>query len=99
MLNPQADGPLKQKPSIKKTIESFVSTGSQAEYFKANQTLIIFDWDDTLCPSSWIRANKRELSFFRPAPKIEKFQRPLRELTAIVDNLLKLATKLGTVII
>lgn len=50
---------VKQKPSIRKTIESMVSTGSQAEYFRPEQTIIIFDWDDTLCPSSWIRANKK----------------------------------------
>jgi len=76
-----------------------VSTGSQSEFFKPDQTIIIFDWDDTLCPSSWIRANKRVLSFFRPAPNIEKFQRPLRELTANCEALLKFAMKLGTVII
>lgn len=76
-----------------------VSTGSQAEYFKPDQTIIIFDWDDTLCPSSWIRANKRELSFFRPAPKTEKFQRPLRELQVQCEHVLKLAMKLGNVII
>lgn len=76
-----------------------VSTGSQAEYFKPDQTLIIFDWDDTLCPSSWIRANKRELSFFRPAPKTEKFQRPLRDLQVQCESVLRLAMKLGSVII
>jgi len=100
MLNlPGGAGNLKQKPSIRKTIESMVSTGSQAEYFKPEQTLIIFDWDDTLCPSSWIRTNKRELSFFRPAPKTEKFQRPLRELQLHCEHVLKLAMTLGSVII
>jgi len=76
-----------------------VSTGSQAEFFKPEQSLIIFDWDDTLCPSSWIRANKRVLSFFRPAPNLDKFQQPLRELQANGEALLRLAMKLGTVII
>eukprot|EP00440_Ansanella_granifera_P029981 gb/GFBE01032571.1/.p1 GENE.gb/GFBE01032571.1/~~gb/GFBE01032571.1/.p1 ORF type:complete len:318 (+),score=77.26 gb/GFBE01032571.1/:1-954(+) len=92
-------GQVKQKPSIRKTIESMVSTGSQADYFKPEQTIIIFDWDDTLCPSSWIRANKRVLSFFKPAPNTEKFQRPLRELQAVGEALLRFAMKLGTVII
>jgi len=96
---PAAQGNLQQKPSIRKTIESMVSTGSDAEYFKPDQTLIIFDWDDTLCPSSWIRGNKRELSFFRPAPKAEKFQRPLQELSARCEQVLRLAMKLGSVII
>lgn len=92
-------GQVKQKPSIRRTVESMVSTGSQAEYFKNEQTIIIFDWDDTLCPSSWIRANKRVLSFFRPAPNIEKFQRPLRELQTNCEALLRFAMKLGSVII
>ncbi|CAJ1343398.1 unnamed protein product [Effrenium voratum] len=76
-----------------------VSTGSQAEYFQPGQTIIIFDWDDTLCPSSWIRANKKVLSFFKPAPATEKYQKPLRELQASVEVLLKMAMKLGTVVI
>lgn len=95
----QRQGNVKQKPSIRRTVESMVSTGSQAEFFRPEQTIIIFDWDDTLCPSSWIRENKRVLSFFRPAPNIEKIQRPLRELQANCEMLLKLAMKLGTVII
>ena len=24
-------------------------------YFRPEQTIILFDWDDTLCPSNWIR--------------------------------------------
>jgi hypothetical protein len=88
-----------KKPSVRKTIDSMVSTGSQADYFKPEQTIIIFDWDDTLCPSSWIRANKHHLSFFKPAPNVEQFQRPLRELQKQCEQLLKLAVKLGNVII
>ncbi|CAJ1384808.1 unnamed protein product [Effrenium voratum] len=97
--NPGKGVAVKQKPSIRKTIESMVSTGSQAEYFQPGQTIIIFDWDDTLCPSSWIRANKKVLSFFKPAPATEKYQKPLRELQASVEVLLKMAMKLGTVVI
>jgi len=85
--------------TVRKTIESAVSTGSQAEYFKPDQTIIIFDWDDTLCPSSWIRANKHHLSFFKPAPNTEYFQRPLRELQREGEALLKFALKLGKVVI
>lgn len=53
------------KPSVKQTFESMVSTGSQAEYFKPDQTIILFDWDDTLCPSNWIRENRPATSFFQ----------------------------------
>lgn len=76
-----------------------VSTGSQAEFFKPEQTIIIFDWDDTLCPSSWIRDNKQVLNFFRPCPNIERFQRPLKELAARGEAVLRLAMRLGNVII
>jgi len=76
-----------------------VSTGSQADFLKPEQTIILFDWDDTLCPSNWIRENRPALSFFKPAPADEKYQRPLRDLQKIVEATLKLAMKLGKVII
>jgi len=97
--SPGSGNTFKPKPSIRQTIESMVSTGSQAEFFKTENTIIIFDWDDTLCPSSWIRQNRRTLSFFRPAPPQEKYQRPLRELSRYVESVLKLAVKLGNVVI
>lgn len=87
------------KPSVKQTFESMVSTGSQAEYFKPDQTIILFDWDDTLCPSNWIRENRPATSFFKPAPTEEKYQRPLRELQEVVEKVLVLAMKLGKVVI
>merc|ERR1740121_2596623 len=86
-------------PGEKTTIESVVSTGSQAEYFKPEQTIILLDWDDTLCPSTWIRSNRGALSFFKPAPNIEKHQVPLRKLEANCEALLRSAMQLGTVII
>jgi len=96
---PQAGAGSRLKPSVRQTIESMASTGSQADYFKPEQTIILFDWDDTLCPSNWIRENRPALSFFKPAPQDEKYQRPLRELEVHVEATLKLAMKLGKVII
>merc|ERR1719329_1974413 len=87
------------KPSVRETIESMVSTGSQAEYFRPDQTIILFDWDDTLCPSNWIRENRPVLSFFKPAPSDERFQRPLLELQKHVEATLRLSLKLGKVVI
>jgi len=75
------------------------STGSQSEYFKPEQTIILFDWDDTLCPSNWIRENRPALSFFKPCPNEDKYQRPLRELQKHVEATLRLALKMGKVII
>jgi len=76
-----------------------VSTGSQAEFFKPEQTIILYDWDDTLCPSHWIRKNRPELSFFKAAPPEERYQRPLRQLQDEVEAVLKLSMKMGKVII
>jgi len=89
----------KMKPSNRKTIESLTSTGSQVEYFQAEQTIILFDWDDTLCPSTWIRENRPALSFFKACPLDEKYQRPLRELQQHVEATLQLAMKVGKVVI
>merc|ERR1719440_721439 len=94
-----SNGSQRLKPSVRQTIESMVSTGSQSEYFKPEQAITLFDWDDTLCPSNWIRENRPVLSFFKPAPADEKFQKPLRELQKHVEAVLKLALKLGKVII
>lgn len=96
---PHKSSPMRLKPSIRQTIESMCSTGSQSEYFKPEQTIILFDWDDTLCPSNWIRENRPALSFFKPAPQEEKYQRPLRELQKHVEATLRLAMKMGKVII
>lgn len=84
---------------MRQTIESIGSTGSQSEFIHPEQTIIMFDWDDTLCPSNWIRENRPALSFFKPAPTSEKFQRPLRELQKHVETVLRLAMRLGKVII
>lgn len=33
----------------------FDVTNSQLRFMEPDQTIIIFDWDDTLCPSTWMR--------------------------------------------
>jgi len=93
--------PGRMRPSIKQTLESNggVSTGSQEHYFKVDQTIILFDWDDTLCPSNWIRENRPALSFFKPPPDEPKFSRPLRELEKKVEATIKLSLTLGKVVI
>jgi hypothetical protein len=94
------DGPTRAKKttSLKKQL-SCGTTGSQAEYFRPEETIILFDWDDTLCPSHWIRANKPALGFHTPAPQEELYQVPLRKLEGAVYALLELALKLGRVAI
>eukprot|EP00929_Paragymnodinium_shiwhaense_P097270 TRINITY_DN5900_c0_g1_i1.p1 TRINITY_DN5900_c0_g1~~TRINITY_DN5900_c0_g1_i1.p1 ORF type:complete len:345 (-),score=46.92 TRINITY_DN5900_c0_g1_i1:114-1079(-) len=87
------------RPSVRQTLDTLVSTGSQADYFKPEQTIILFDWDDTLCPSNWIRENRPTLSFFKPCPPDDRFLKPLKELEVHVEATLKLAMKLGKVVI
>jgi len=81
------------------TIESVNSTGSTGEWWSPSQTIIIFDWDDTLCPSTWIRHNRPVLSYFRPPPKEDRFVKPLAEFEGLVCKLLEQAMQMGKVII
>jgi hypothetical protein len=83
-----------RQPSIRNTIESCVS---EAEFFNTDQTIILFDWDDTLCPSSWIQLNRREFSVGRTGAS--KSQRLIQELQRQVAALLKAAMTMGKVII
>jgi len=99
-LDPSSDlAPCVRKSVRLKTIDSLRSTGSQSDYFRPEQTIILLDWDDTLCPSSWIRGNKPALSLLKPVPEEEKYQKPLRELQKQAEAVLSLALKMGKVII
>jgi hypothetical protein len=87
------------KPRALESLESIGSCVSQTEFAQPSQCLIVFDWDDTLCPSHWIRANRPALQFFSPAPKDPKFQKPLGEVQDIVCNILHTAAELGKIVI
>jgi len=83
----------------KSSKDSIASVGSLSEWNDPSQTIIVYDWDDTLCPSSWIRANRPALSYFRPCPKDDKYQKPLMELQQAVISLLEKSLALGKVVI
>jgi len=51
-LEPDVINHFGQKLSLDLTPLSCKSTDSTAEFHKPNQSIIIFDWDDTLCPST-----------------------------------------------
>jgi hypothetical protein len=87
------------KPRALESLESIGSCVSQADFALPGQSLIVFDWDDTLCPSHWIRANRPALQFFSPAPNDPKFQKPLGEVADIVCNILHTAAELGQIVI
>jgi len=71
---------------VRPRLDSDVSVASQIDFARSDETLILFDYDDTLCPSNWIRENRPVTSFFKPAPTEEKYQRPLRELQEVVEK-------------
>jgi len=82
-----------------KTAKTYETSASQEEFHKAEQTLIIYDWDDTLCPSCWIQDQAPTLSFFRPPPSDDRYRGPLKKLEQVVAKLLTTSMKLGKVII
>lgn len=89
----------KDKSSAGNSLESTCSTNSQIEYAAPHQTMIIFDWDDTLCPSHYIRINRPQLHYFQPCPNDPKHKVPLGQLAETGIKALREASKIGRVII
>jgi len=90
---------LKQMQSKKSSI---VVSGinSQAFFSKSDQTIIIFDWDDTLCPSTAIKRFARFDRRGRPVARIDEvLQQHLDQLQEQVFPLLQLANQLGKVVL
>jgi hypothetical protein len=80
--------------------ESAASTGSQANFARPEETLIIFDWDDTLCPSYWVK--QVGLTQLGPdgIPVLYEEYRPLlRELMEVAEASLSAAERAGKVVI
>jgi len=75
------------------------SSSSDAAWNSPSQTVIVFDWDDTLCPSTWISDQHPAITYFRQPPNVPRFTKPLKELEAAVVLLLECAMRLGKVII
>lgn len=44
------------------------SRGSQIDFAESNQTIILYDWDDTLCPSTYCMKTHK-LGVFEPLPQ------------------------------
>jgi len=79
--------------SLDVTPLSCKSTDSSAEFFQPNQTIIIFDWDDTLCPSTTCMRT-HGLSVLGVPPDGE-VARQLEELTEEVRSVLEQAAELA----
>jgi len=69
----------------------------QGSAFPAEETLLIFDWDDTLLPSSWIKQQGLKLS--SDADLTPDQVKQLEQLTARNIRTMMAAKRLGTVII
>ena len=82
-----------------RTLESIASTGSQADYFHPRQSIVIFDWDDTLCPSHWIRINRPKLQYFQPCPEDPRYKLPLESLSDQVIKVLRASAAISKTII
>jgi hypothetical protein len=82
-----------------RTLESIASTGSQMEFFHPRQSMLIFDWDDTLCPSHWIRINRPKLQYFQPCPDDPRFKLPLESLSDQVIKVLRASVLIAKTII
>jgi len=73
---------------------------SQQLYSDPDQTIIIFDWDDTLCPSTWCRRNVRFDHKGKLLGKVStENAKALADLTQQVIPLLKAAQTLGQVVL
>ncbi|CAE7840823.1 URA1, partial [Symbiodinium necroappetens] len=64
--------------------------------FSAEETLIIFDWDDTVMPSSWVMEEGLSLEGEDFTPEQ---QAKLSELARLATQTLTLAMRLGTVLL
>jgi len=75
-------------------------TDSEEDYdhrFLPDETVLIFDWDDTMLPSSWVQDQGMRLDLEVPLP--EQHRIDLGALARHVAESLKLAKQLGTVVL
>jgi len=73
------------------------SDTSHGSIFSAEETMLIFDWDDTLLPSTWIKQQGLKLS--SDAYLTPDQVKQLEQLTDRIIRTISAAKRLGTVII
>jgi hypothetical protein len=84
---------LERKISFDPSPLSCKSTGSSAEFFQADQTILIFDWDDTLCPTTTcMRTYGLSVLGDRPTGELaESLELLAREVNSLLERALELA--------
>eukprot|EP00928_Gymnodinium_smaydae_P016198 TRINITY_DN16041_c0_g1_i1.p1 TRINITY_DN16041_c0_g1~~TRINITY_DN16041_c0_g1_i1.p1 ORF type:complete len:349 (+),score=64.33 TRINITY_DN16041_c0_g1_i1:57-1103(+) len=71
--------------------------GDQSGYFTPEETLFVFDWDDTILPSSWLQRHGLRLD---DASVVEDWQRDLlAEVADVAGETFRLAKQHGTVVL
>lgn len=73
------------------------STTASSIVGPSTATLIVFDWDDTLCPSSWLSQNK--LTLDDPPTIPAHYQVLLDKMAEVAIETLRIASSLGSVVI
>jgi len=77
--------------------ETAGSDSDRGHRFSAEETIVIFDWDDTVLPSSWVQDQGLRLDGESIA--MEWQQMELADLARLAGDTLQLAKQLGTVVL
>eukprot|EP01053_Blabericola_migrator_P003953 Blabericola_migrator_1__3952@NODE_219_length_11213_cov_124_951821_g186_i0_p7_GENE_NODE_219_length_11213_cov_124_951821_g186_i0NODE_219_length_11213_cov_124_951821_g186_i0_p7_ORF_typecomplete_len350_score43_39CPW_WPC/PF09717_10/2_6CPW_WPC/PF09717_10/1_5e02NIF/PF03031_18/0_19NIF/PF03031_18/3_2e03_NODE_219_length_11213_cov_124_951821_g186_i014082457 len=67
------------------------------ELFAPEGTILIFDWDDTLCPSTWLSSHDLTLDEACAVPP--EYESLLRKMATCSQKTLEVASRLGSVVI
>jgi len=77
--------------------DSEADVGEDGHRFSVEETILIFDWDDTVLPSSWVQDQGLRLDAdSSPTPAQ---QQQLAELARFAAKTMRMAKKLGTVVL
>jgi len=69
----------------------------ELDKFTTDETLLIFDWDDTLLPSAWVQTNQLRLDAGYQVSACHR--KELSEVASMAAETLRIAKQLGTVVL
>eukprot|EP00928_Gymnodinium_smaydae_P038650 TRINITY_DN26614_c0_g1_i1.p1 TRINITY_DN26614_c0_g1~~TRINITY_DN26614_c0_g1_i1.p1 ORF type:complete len:479 (-),score=51.76 TRINITY_DN26614_c0_g1_i1:28-1338(-) len=85
--------------SMSRSISVRSSMKSTWDWFKPDETIIFFDWDDTLFPTTWIKQQGHCISRTSSDTSVSPTSSSLRAHESAVIALLKIAAELGKPVI